>query len=220
MFRLLLDLLFPVQSLSGADGSFITNAERNTLSLAPRLLPQTVLRERGLTFIDDIVAAGRYDASDHLKKMILTYKYKRIPAFADDLALIMMNALKKAPLPSGSKTTAVPVLCPVPLHWVRHNERGFNQALELAVRIGKAKNWAVEELLLRTRPTGHQAHRNRSKRLTALLGAFAVKPGMKMPEWVVLVDDLCTTGATLEECARALKKSGVQHVSGLTAAIG
>ncbi len=220
MFRVLLDLLFPVQSLSGTDGSFITDDERSTLCLTPRLLANKVLRERGLRFIDDIVAAGRYDASDHLKKMILTYKYKRIPAFADDLVTIMMSALKKVPLPSPKTTTALPVLCPVPLHWVRQNERGFNQALELAVRIGKAKNWAVEELLLRTRPTGHQAHRNRSRRLTALLGAFAVKPCMRMPEWVVLVDDLCTTGATLEECARTLKKSGVQHVSGLTAAIG
>jgi competence protein ComFC len=219
MFDLLLDLLFPRQSLSGTEGSFVTETERMQLCLTPLLLVKKTLQKRGLRFLDTIVAAGHYDESDGLKKMILTYKYKSVPAFADDLAKRMTDAARSL-LPTTLNIHSKPVLCPVPLHWIRRNERGFNQALQLAERIAKAQNWQVEELLLRTRATGHQAHRNRPERLVALIGAFAVKPKAQVPEWVILVDDLSTTGATLEECAKMLKNAGVLHVSGLVAAAG
>lgn len=220
MFDLLLDLLYPRQSLSGTEGSFITQIERKSIRLTPLLLTKEILRKRGLRSIDSIVAAGRYDESDELKRMILTYKYKRIPFFADDLALQMTRAIRGLLLPDAASTGTEPVLCPVPLHWARMNERGFNQAQKLAERIARAQNLRMEELLLRTRRTGHQAHRNRSERLSALLGAFAVKPNVTVPAWVILIDDLSTTGATLEECARMLKIAGAKQVSGLTAAAG
>lgn len=220
MFDVLLDLLFPRQSLTGAEGSFITKLEQESLNLTPLLLSTKVLRQRGLRYIDDIVAAGQYDESDELKKMILTYKYKRIPVFSDELARRMTAALHGLLLPTENVQSAAPVLCPVPLHWSRLNERGFNQAEQLAVRIAKAKNWRMEELLFRVRRTGHQAHRTRPERLTALLNAFSVKPDIHVPSWVILIDDLSTTGATLDECAKMLKAGGAQRVSGLVAAAG
>ncbi len=219
MFDILLDLLFPRRSLTGTEGSWVTETERSNLRLTPLLLHQDVLRKRGLRHIDSIVAAGRYDESDELRKMILTYKFKRVPAFADELARMMTDAISGMLL-SSAETKGAPILCPVPLHWARENERGFNQAEQLAERIARAQNWRMEELLFRTRRTGHQTRRNRDERLVALIGAFAVKPNTKVPEWVVLVDDLSTTGATLEECARMLKKSGAKQVSGLVAAAG
>lgn len=218
MFDVLLDLLFPRQSLTGEEGSLITNAERKNMTLTPLLLQTAVLRERGLRYIDVIIAAGQYDESDELKKMILTYKYKRVPAFADELSHRMLDALHDH-FPHY-KAEEKYVVCPVPLHWTRKNERGFNQAEELAVRIAATQDWPIQELLFRVRRTGHQAHRSRRERLTALIGAFAVKPDAEMPKHVVLIDDLSTTGATLEECARMLKHAGVQHVIGLVAAAG
>ncbi len=219
MFDLLLDLLFPRQSLSGTEGSFVTETERMQLRLTPLLLVKKTLQKRGLRFLDTIVAAGHYDESDALKKMILTYKYKSVPAFADDLAKRMTDAARSFLLPELMNHSE-PVLCPVPLHWVRRNERGFNQAEQLAQRISQSLSWPMDEILFRTRRTGHQAHRNRPERLVALVGAFAVKPKARIPEWIVLVDDLSTTGATLEECAKMLKNAGVRHVSGLVAAVG
>lgn len=218
MFDVLLDLLFPRQSLTGTEGTLITDVERQNMTLTPLLLDTHILRARGLRYIDTIVAAGQYDESDELKKMILTYKYKRVPAFADELSQRMRDAMYTL-LPSDI-TAKKPIVCPVPLHWIRKNERGFNQAEELAVRIAVTQGWSMEELLFRVRRTGHQAHRNRAERLTALIGAFAVKPDIQMPRHVLLIDDLSTTGATLEECARMLKNAGAVHVSGLVAAAG
>ncbi|MBP7114401.1 MAG: hypothetical protein KBA40_03035, partial [Candidatus Peribacteraceae bacterium] len=160
MLDVLLDLLFPRRSLSGVEGSFVTKAERENLCLTPLLLTTEKLRSRGLRYLDAVASAGRYDDSEDLKKMILTYKYKCVPAFADDLANRMDEALN-ALLPAFGEGSE-PVLCPVPLHWVRRNERGFNQAEQLAVRIAKARDWKAEELLFRVRRTGHQAHRKRS----------------------------------------------------------
>ena len=220
MFDLLLDLLFPRRSLHGSDGKFVTETERKDLRLSPLLLHTDILRKRGLRYIDDIVAAGRYDESDELRKMILTYKYKRVSVFADHLAAEMTKAMHGLLLPEANMTDMTPVLCPVPLHWTRNNERGFNQAEQLAKRIAAAKGWPMEELLLRVRRTGHQAHRTRDERLTALLGAFAVKPQVDIRFWIILIDDLSTTGATLEECARMLKQAGATRVSALVAAAG
>jgi predicted amidophosphoribosyltransferase len=152
--------------------------------------------------------------------MILTYKYKRVPDFADDLALEMVSAMHGLLIPPAELRGIEPLVCPVPLHWVRQNERGFNQATELGSRIASIRSWRMDEILFRTRRTGHQAHRTRSERLTALLGAFAVRPETIVPPWVLLIDDLSTTGATLEECARMLKAAGAKHVSGLVAAAG
>ncbi len=219
MFDLLLDLLFPRQSLSGTDGSFMTENERIHMRLTPLLLSKKILLKRGLRFLDGIVAAGQYNDSNALKKMILTYKYKSVPVFADDLAKRMTKATHGLLLPM-STVKSKPVLCPVPLHWIRENKRGFNQAQQLAVRIAKLQKWELHDLLIRTRCTGHQAHRNRPERLVALIGAFAMKAGVRVPEWVILVDDLSTTGATLEECAKILKKAGVKQVTGLVAAAG
>jgi ComF family protein len=214
----LLDFFFPLRSLSGAEGSrWITEEERNMITLRPLLLSQEVLRQRGLTHIDFVLAAGSYDDSPLLKKAILTFKYKRIPGLADDLARFMNQSMDGLPLPPKGGPF---VLCPVPLHWTRLFHRGFNQALLLANTIGAAKEWPVVELLSRIRPTGHQAWRPREERLTALKGAFRAATKTSMPSSVLLIDDLCTTGATLDECARALKEAGVSYVGAMVAAYG
>lgn len=218
MLDVLLDLFFPRRSLSGTEGDWITDDEHKKLIVTPLLLGKDELRKRGLNHIDAVVAAGSYDQSPLLKKAILTFKYKRIPALADDLARLMNQSIDGLLLPFSNGQP--PVLCPVPLHWTRHFDRGFNQSLLLASRIGKFRSWPVEDLLDRVRPTGHQARRPRAERLTALIDAFRIYKGKTPPPWVILVDDLCTTGATLDECAKALKKAGVKHVSALVAANG
>lgn len=217
MLHFLLDLLFPRTSLSGAEGSIVTREERERIRLTPLFLHKEELLRRGLHHIDAIVAAGQYDESDDLKNMILTYKYRHVPAFAEELAIAMDRALADV-VPNDASSS--PTLCAVPLHWIRKNERGFNQAAELAIRIANRRGWQMQELLFRTRRTGHQAKRNRAERLTAMIGAFAMKPKVAAPEWVMLIDDIATTGATLDECARMLKCAGVKRVTGLVAAAG
>lgn len=219
MLGFILDAIFPKSSLGGHEGAWITEEERRTMKLTPLLLHRELLRKRGLKSVDTLIAAGSYDDAPLLKKAILTFKYGRIREIAEDLALWMVKATHGLLLPPNPKSWHTPfILCPVPLHWTRAFERGFNQAALLAENIRAIKGWPVYELLKRTRPTGHQAWRNRDHRLSALSGAFRVTG--QVPPYIILVDDLYTTGATLDECAKTLKKAGAKYVCGLVAAHG
>lgn len=113
------------------------------------------------------------------------------------------------------------VLTAVPIHPSRRRRRGFNQAEELAVRLGKRLDIPVEShLLLRTRKTTAQYGLSAADRLKNLQQAFVVQSGTKIPESVLLIDDIYTTGSTAEACTRALKTAGVNRVYVLVICIG
>jgi ComF family protein len=105
---------------------------------------------------------------------------------------------------------------PVPLHPSRRRERGFNQARDLARHLGLP----VVEALARVRSTAPQAQLSAAERRRNLEGAFATTrhAARLIGATVVVVDDVSTTGATLEGCALALRSAGVADVRALTAA--
>jgi ComF family protein len=103
-------------------------------------------------------------------------------------------------------------LVPVPLHRSRRRWRHFNQASELALPLGRAMGLPVVEGLKRNRSTVTQTRLSRAQRQKNLRGAFEVARGFDVPAGVILVDDVFTTGSTVNECARILRKSGVQKV--------
>lgn len=105
------------------------------------------------------------------------------------------------------------LLLPVPLHLSRLRSRGYNQALELARPLGRRYRIPVaHDVLYRARKTGAQSELDATARLGNVRGAFAVRrvPAQKH---VAIVDDVMTTGATLEELARILKRAGASEVS-------
>ena len=103
-------------------------------------------------------------------------------------------------------------LVPVPLHPRRLRERGYDQALELAQGLGRALGLPVQaDGLRRVRATAAQSTLGAAARHGNVRGAFVAAPG-PWPEWVALLDDVMTTGATLGECARALRRAGVLRV--------
>lgn len=232
MFQTLLDLLFPRRSLRGDEGEWITADERERMRLFPLRLHRELLRKKGIKSLDCLIAAGSYHSSPLLKKAIKTFKYGRIPDLGQELGKRIVQCLPGLLLlPQAQNQNRdhfqfsifnfpFPVLCPVPLHWTRKFHRGFNQALILAQVIGREKDWPVAELLKRTRATGHQAWRKREERLHAVIGAFTWKGESPAPRCVLLIDDICTTGATLDACAKALKDAGVKQVVGLVVAYG
>ena len=140
------------------------------------------------------------------------------------------------------------VLVPVPVHPARLRSRGFNQAGELAVRLGRLTGLPVNErLLVRTKKTAPQKELGPDERLRNLRHAFAVAaefrqepaqdktdsrrmPGRtasvpagkaaKLPQTVILADDIYTTGSTIEACARVLKAAGVRQVYFVSICIG
>ena len=112
-------------------------------------------------------------------------------------------------------------LVPVPLHARRLQERGYNQSLLLARAIaGKLDNTTLyENVLARTRYTLPQAKMNREERLRNVRNAFVVQNKQVLKDRVVaLVDDVMTTGSTLNECARVVRQAGAKDVFSLTIA--
>lgn len=104
-------------------------------------------------------------------------------------------------------------LVPVPLHAARLRERGYNQALELARPLARAFGLPLRaELLQRVRPTPAQAGLGAHARRRNLRGAFRATPKGGLPAHVAVVDDVMTTGATVAQCARVLRRAGVARV--------
>ena len=111
------------------------------------------------------------------------------------------------------------VLVPVPVHPARLRSRGFNQAGELAVRLGRLTGLSVNEaLLVRTRKTAPQKDLGPDERLRNLRHAFAVTA--EAPPTVILTDDIYTTGSTIEACTRVLKAAGACQVYFVSICIG
>ncbi|KZC34712.1 competence protein ComF [Rhodanobacter sp. FW510-R12] len=105
------------------------------------------------------------------------------------------------------------LLLPVPLHHSRLRRRGYNQALELARSLARASGVPLRhDALLRRRSTTAQTELDALARRRNVHGAFALREGVALPAHVALLDDVMTTGATLAECARVLRRAGVQRI--------
>jgi ComF family protein len=113
------------------------------------------------------------------------------------------------------------LLTPVPLHARRLRERGYNQAELLANQISRASALPVDaSALVRIRPTLSQVRtQGRNERTANMVGAFHASDAVR-GRHIVLIDDVCTTGATLEACSAALKEAGARRVTGLVLAHG
>lgn len=114
----------------------------------------------------------------------------------------------------------IDLVMPVPLHVSRLKERGFNQALLLAHRISETHHIPFScDNLCRTRPTRPQVELTGVERIRNVAGAFALRrPEAVTDRSVVLVDDVFTTGATMNECASVLKQAGAAQVTAFTLA--
>lgn len=233
----LLDFFFPNVSLARRAGDRLTEEQQRQLRSTPVILEEPQLRRLELRFLDRVVAAARYHEGSLLKDALHAYKYDRVRWLGEELGSLLTEAsFLVAPgvdapwcLPE-----AAPVLCPVPLHWTRLFNRGFNQAKELAEILGRARGWETRHLVRRIRPTGHQAWRKREERKVAVRDAFSYRYGSvfsfsllnterktkNVPQRIILIDDIATTGATLNACAKVLKQAGVGRVEALVVAHG
>ena len=113
-----------------------------------------------------------------------------------------------------------PLCVPVPLHWTRLFTRTYNQAALLAREIAKQKGWTyAPTCLLRRRRTPSQGYLSKKERIKNVGRAFVVPQGKKLQiadKTILLIDDVFTTGATLNECSKVLLKAGAREVHALT----
>jgi len=146
-----------------------------------------------------VVAAGRLTGP--LQRAIHTYKYRPRPQLADWLA----EPLSRAAVAAG---LTLPALTFVPLHRGRQRERGFNQAERLAGRLAARLRVPVVGGLSRLRPTPAQVGLGQAERQVNVAGAFRWTSPEPPPQGLGLVDDVCTTGATLDAVARVVAEAG------------
>jgi ComF family protein len=115
---------------------------------------------------------------------------------------------------------AFDLIVPVPLHESRERERGFNQAFLLAEALGKMRGEPVcKDAIYMKKPTIDQTRLGRQGRFKNLKGSFNTRNGINLNgKRILLIDDVLTTGATADDCARALKEAGAEAVVAATVA--
>lgn len=217
-----LDLLFPPRCAGcGRRGQWLCDdclaaAERIHPPLCPRCgRPQPreqvcyLCRETPPT-LDGIRSVAYFEGS--LREAIHRFKYHGVQALADPLARLLVDYQAKNQLPAE-------VVIPVPLHPDREAERGYNQsallARALAVRCGLP---TADNALTRVRATAPQVTLDVLERRSNVAGAFHARQADVANRRVLLIDDVYTTGATMDACGLALKAGGAKAVWGLTLA--
>lgn len=142
-------------------------------------------------------------------------KYRRLRVVNNLLGNILSQSIKQLNINDDV------VVVPVPLHFSRYWKRGFNQAENLADFVAKQNNWLMKSVLIRNRATLPQFGLNKIRRKQNMADAFLLKKNSHQiisGKIVILVDDIVTTGFTLNECAKILRQNGAKEVWGLVLA--
>jgi ComF family protein len=156
----------------------------------------------GINRFDAAYSYGAYEGK--LRELIHLFKYGGI------------RTLVRVAVPPGETFDAI---VPAPLHWTKLWQRGFNQARLLALELSRRTGAPLLRALRRRKATRAQAGLTRAGRRANVAGAFAVSnPAAVAGLRLLLVDDVMTTGATMNACAAALKRAGARRVAVLTLA--
>ena len=206
VFRAFLNFLFPPRCPSCS--AYVERRGAFCAACAQRLIGLHALACTGETqkYLDGIWAFAHYRAG--VRELLRTLKYRKQKSVLPALHTILtMGEAALVPLPRPL------VAVPVPLAPQRVRERGFNQAEEIFAPWLRVHGIPLARILVRTRETAPLYECTRTERQKELRGAFAVTEGADVTEKdILLVDDIMTTGATLTECARVLKRAGAQNV--------
>ena len=167
------------------------------------------LCRRGLNGFDLAYSFGAYEAE--LRNLIHLFKYQKIKTLAKPLGDLLVRSL---PL-----DRTFDLVAPMPLHWLRQLERGFNQADFLSAPLAKRLHVPLIGALKRVKATPRQAGLSNAKRRANVAGAFRANSRADLQgKRILLVDDVLTTGATAGAAAAVLKNAGAKHVTVLTLA--
>lgn len=166
--------------------------------------------QRSRLELDGIRSVFRFEGV--ARQAIHQLKYRHSRALAEPLARLLHDYLRQRTLPAD-------VLVPVPLHSRRLRQRGYNQAAELSRALGRLADLpVVEDSLCRVRDNPPQVRAGAGLRQANVAEAFACRDQRLGGRRVLLVDDVCTTGATLSACGAAVRRCGAASVWALTVA--
>lgn len=168
-------------------------------------------RKNTKTHYAAIRSAAAYDGV--LRDLLHKFKYMNRDYLDEFFGAMLVDALTL-----WKELPPVDAVAAVPLHWTKRLMRGYNQAELLAEKVslhtGKP---LLRRVLSRRRRTKAQYRLSREERRENLRGTFAAR-GLLKGTTILLIDDICTTGATIDACAAALKEAGARQVYGLTVA--
>jgi ComF family protein len=155
---------------------------------------------------------------EQVKKLIQKFKYDYVEDLSTPISRIIKNFQENFPDAFPKKGIVVPV----PLHIKRYKQRGFNQASIIAEKLAKHYDFELKDLLRRNKNTNKQADLDKQQRQENIKGAFELKQQKNISHnSVILVDDVFTTGSTLNECAKVLKQHKIDlEIFGFTLARG
>ena len=149
------------------------------------------------------------------RKLVHKFKYEGKTQLAKVIAGLMEERLRNERL-------AIDAVVPVPIHENKLKARGFNQSYLIARELGERLGKPIIDCLKRTKETKEQYNFDRIQRHLNISGAFSVKLSYNVGKYknILLVDDIYTTGSTVNECSKVLKRAGVEKVYVVTAATG
>ena len=159
-------------------------------------------------YLDDMRSAWFYN--DILHNLIHSLKYNGRANFGFDLGVLLGEEILE------DEIGDIDMIIPVPLHWLKKRERGYNQAFWLAR--GLASIYAVPvdtSIIKRTRYTVSQTMLGSTEHMVNLDDAFTINKSLNN-QHILLVDDVLTTGSTISNCAKVLRENGAARVSGIT----
>lgn len=175
-------------------------------------------RCRTKTTIDGVFVGLVYNSLS--RRLITTLKYK---PYISDLAPYLVDVLYERLIQDELFVLLITkpfVITPIPLHESRLRQRGYNQSELLARALAKKFSFSSLALLERREKTKSQVGLGKEERKKNMQNAFVVKKGIALSQRVFVVDDVVTSGATLLEAAKTLKKAGVKEVYGIALAHG
>ena len=154
-----------------------------------------------------------WDYSGVIRKAILGLKYKFAKELSGEISSLVVRNLISGYKFLDSKW----ILVPIPIHEAREKWRGFNQCVLMGAQIAEKMSWKFRfDVLLKTKKTTPQADLKGKERIGNVVGVFKLNPTYKLKNThIILFDDVFTTGSTLKEAAKVLKRRGAKSVWGL-----
>jgi len=229
----LLDLLFPKRCvrcktfgsyLCPSCFSYISFLEHGVCIVCQKQAIGGATHPRCLTryTIDGVFSSLAYTGV--VKKLLYQFKYQpNLTDLKNLLTELFYEGLIQKEL-FYSLLSKKSLLVPIPLHASKLKKRGYNQSLLLAKGLGTKLNLPVSDCLIRSKKTTTQVGLSKEERRENIKDAFAINKTslaeLKQYSQIFLVDDIATSGATLNEAAKLLKKTGVTNVWGVTLAHG
>ncbi len=221
----LLDLVFPKTCLGcGRGGAYICPDCLAGVRPAQPICPYcerasidgvTHIKCQKKLGLDGLISIWEYEGV--IRKAILALKYKYVTLIGQELSGCFLSEIQSQNTRYYIPNTGVMV--PIPIYWHRQNVRGFNQSIEVGKSVAGEMGWEfLPDLLIKKQPTVSQAELKGDERRQNLKGVFALGSKLPLPDSVILFDDVFTTGSTLREAAKVLKRVGVGKVWGLTIA--